>query len=65
MIDARQERDLIKGNYPAEYADGARRGFARDKLYPTGFHQWPLDRRNAWWAGFNKGYCDRRGRCDG
>jgi hypothetical protein len=27
--------------------------------YPLGFHHWPLDRRNAWFAGFNQGFHDR------
>jgi hypothetical protein len=27
--------------------------------YPVGFHQWPLEVRNAWYAGFNRGLCDR------
>jgi hypothetical protein len=27
--------------------------------YPQGFHGWPLDRRNAWWCGLNRGWVDR------
>jgi hypothetical protein len=27
--------------------------------YPAGFHRWPLERRNAWVAGFNGGFHDR------
>jgi hypothetical protein len=27
---------------------------------PLGFSQWPGDRRNAWFAGFNVGYAQRR-----
>ena len=27
--------------------------------YPFDFHTWPLDRRNAWFAGFNVGFHDR------
>jgi hypothetical protein len=29
--------------------------------YPKGFHDWALERRNAWFAGFNVGwiYCRR------
>ena len=27
--------------------------------YPRGFHAWPLDRRNSWFAGFNVGFHDR------
>ena len=32
--------------------------------YPLGFHQWPFDRRNAWFAGFNVGHI-QRGRGNG
>jgi hypothetical protein len=30
-----------------------------ERGYPRGFHQWPLDRRNAWYAAFNLGYHQR------
>ena len=30
------------------------------QAYPRGFTDWPLERRNAWFAGFNVGYCDRK-----
>ena len=46
--------------YPDEYPDGARRAYAGNKLYPRRFAAWPLERRNAWFAGFNVGYCDRK-----
>ena len=26
---------------------------------PRGFHVWPLERRNVWFAGFNRGFHDR------
>ena len=59
-------RQRIKLAYPDEFNDGAKRAFTGDKLYPPGFLKWPLERRNAWYAGFNKGYSDRkRGRDDG
>lgn len=54
------ERERIRRAYPAEFADGAKRAYRGDTLYPSGFHQWPLDRRNAWWTGANLGYCDRQ-----
>jgi hypothetical protein len=63
---AERERQRIKLAYPDEFNDGAKRAFTGDKLYPQGFLKWPLQRRNAWYAGFNKGYSDRkRGRDDG
>ena len=52
--------------WPDEFRDGARRGFLlrfdadREKGgYPRGFLLWPLERRNAWFAGFNRGFHDR------
>ena len=63
---AAAERERIRQAFPDEFADGAKRGFKGDPLYPHGFTTWPLDRRNAWFAGFNKGYSDRkRGAGDG
>ena len=56
---AHQERERIKLAYPEEFNDGAKRAFTGDKLYPPGFAAWPLEKRNAWFAGFNVGYCDR------
>lgn len=59
----------IKSAWPDEFADGARCG-ARTKRegphepggYPIGFHRWPLERRNAWYCGFNIGDTARRQR---
>jgi hypothetical protein len=63
MSDARNERRRLRANWPDEYRDGARCGltgeYPGDRQrggYPRGFHGWPLDRRNAWFAGFNQGY---------
>jgi hypothetical protein len=60
------ERVRLREAWPHEFRDGARCGFLRkfdgDREaggYPLGFHQWPLDRRNAWFAGFNRGLIDR------
>jgi hypothetical protein len=57
------EREHIKAAFPEEFNDGARCGFTGEypgeRLkggYPVGFHFWPEDRRNAWFAGFNEGY---------
>jgi hypothetical protein len=51
---------------PSEFRDGARCGFLqrhegpRDPGgYPPGFKHWQLERRNAWFAGFNVGFHDR------
>jgi hypothetical protein len=57
---AAEERERIKLAYPTEFADGARRGFEGDPLYPSGFSSWPLVRRNAWFAGWNVGYYIRK-----
>jgi hypothetical protein len=43
-------RCAFLGEYPAEREPGG---------YPKGFHSWPLDKRNAWFAGFNLGLIDR------
>jgi hypothetical protein len=56
----------LREHWPAEYCDGARCAFLlrfdgdrEQGGYPRGFHEWPLDRRNAWFAGFNQGFHDR------
>jgi hypothetical protein len=56
----------LSQRWPEEYRDGARCAFlrrfdgAREKGgYPLGFHHWSLERRNAWFAGFNCGFHDR------
>jgi hypothetical protein len=55
-----EERGQISRAFPAEFADGAKRGFTGNRLYPRRFKDWPLERRNAWFAGFNVGYLDRK-----
>jgi hypothetical protein len=57
-IEQQRWRDV----YPKEFDDGALFGRSRKAEgererggYPRGFHAWPLERRNAWWAGFNLG----------
>lgn len=66
---AEAERAAIRAVWPAEFDDGARCGFSGNfdgprELggYPRGFHSWPLERRNGWYAGFNKGRCDKERR---
>jgi hypothetical protein len=56
----------LRDGWPDEFRNGARLGFlgrADDEReaggYPVGFHAWPLDRRNAWFVGFNRGRLDR------
>jgi hypothetical protein len=58
--EAAEERERLKLAHPVEFADGAKRGFTGNKLYPRGLHHWPAEKRNAWFAGWNVGYCDRK-----
>ena len=58
------ERERIRRAYPVEFNDGAKRAYRGDARYPSGLHQWPLDKRNAFFAGFNEGY-HLRPRADG
>jgi hypothetical protein len=64
-VDA--ERLRLKSLWPEEMADGERCAFhqrypgEREKGgYPLGFHGWPLERRNAWYCGFNLGLIERQ-----
>ena len=65
-MNAEDEVARLRQRWPEEFRDGARCGFLlrfdgeREKGgYPRGFHLWPFERRNAWFAGFNRGYHDR------
>ncbi len=65
-MSAADEVARLSRRWPDEFRDGARCAFLlrfggdREKGgYPRGFHRWPLDRRNAWLAGFNVGFHDR------
>jgi hypothetical protein len=60
------ELTTLRAQWPAEYRDGARCAFLlrfdgdrEQGGYPRGFHGWPLERRNAWFTGFNVGFHDR------
>jgi hypothetical protein len=60
--DCKPSQERLAG----EFRDGARCGFLQRQEgprdpggYPRGFHGWPLERRNAWFAGFNVGLHDR------
>ncbi len=59
----------IRARFPDEWAQGARCGFEGEleggKSYPQGFTSWPLDRKNSWFGGFNRGRCDRLRLSDG
>jgi hypothetical protein len=64
--EAEQELAVLRQRWPEEFRDGKRCGFLRSfdgereaGGYPRGFHHWPLERRNAWYAGFNLGFHDR------
>ena len=68
MSDNRVEHEIadLRSRWPDEFKDGARCAFLRRSKgdrekggYPCGFHGWQPDRRNAWFAGYNKGRCDR------
>ena len=66
MSEVIELEQAIRERWPDEFKDGARCAFLRRfdgrreaGGYPLGFHSWPLERRNAWFAGFNRGLCDR------
>jgi hypothetical protein len=61
-----EEVGCLRQRWSDEFKDGARCAFLRrfdgereKGGYPIGFHHWKLDRRNAWYAGFNCGFHDR------
>jgi hypothetical protein len=51
-------REWLRLKWRDAFDDGARRGFAGKSDYPAGFHDWPLGKRNAWFAGYNVGLLD-------
>jgi hypothetical protein len=60
------ERARLEAEWPQEYRLGFRFGFLGKAAspcdtagYPIGLASWPLDRRNAWWAGWNEGRNER------
>jgi hypothetical protein len=65
-MSAAAERDALRSRWAQEFRDGARCGFLcrfdgerEVGGYPRGFHGWALERRNAWFAGFDVGFHDR------
>lgn len=69
-MSAEAERERLERAWPEAFRDGVRAAFGvfppeRDPGgYPKGFHSWPLEKRNAYFAGFNFGFIDRRRRRD-
>jgi hypothetical protein len=62
----RHDGASLRDRWPDEFRDGARCGFMMRSDgnreiagYPGEFHLWSIDRRNAWFAGFNRGWSDR------
>jgi hypothetical protein len=52
--------ESLRAKWPDAFDAGARCGFLNKFPgnrepggYPKSFHSWPLDRRNAWFSGFN------------
>ncbi|CAJ0854679.1 hypothetical protein AMST5_00763 [freshwater sediment metagenome] len=54
-----EAREKIRAQFPDDYDAGARAGFTNSPDYPSGFHSWSLERRDAFFAGYNAGRCDR------
>jgi hypothetical protein len=60
-------RAALCEKYPAEFHHGYATGYVGDPQppcdaagYQPGFRTWPLDRRNAWFAGWNLGNVERQ-----
>jgi hypothetical protein len=56
-------RAALCAKFPQEFEHGYRTGYLGENQppcdaagYMIGHHTWPLDRKNAWFAGFNLGY---------
>jgi hypothetical protein len=56
----------LRRKWQDAFDDGARCAFTSEYPgereaggYPKGFHSWPPEKRNAWFAGFNPGLIDR------
>jgi hypothetical protein len=64
--DPEAERAVLRERWPDAFDDGVRCGLLRKFEgererggYPKSFRHWPLERRNAWYAGHNIGRCER------
>jgi hypothetical protein len=58
-------RNELRRKWQDAFDDGARCAFTKTYPgprepggYPPGFHDWPLEKRNVWFAGFNLGLID-------
>jgi hypothetical protein len=58
-------RNELRRQWQDAFDDGARCAFMMEYPgerepggYPKGFHSWPIEKRNAWFAGFNLGRID-------
>ena len=58
-------RDELLAKYPAEFRHGYLSGYTREYQppcdaagYMIGHHTWPLERKNAWFVGWNLGNCE-------
>jgi hypothetical protein len=66
--EAEAERVRLERAWPEAFRDGVRAAYSvfpadhEPGGYPKGFHSWPLEQRNAYFAGFNVGFHDRRRR---
>ncbi len=65
-MSAADEVARLRNRWPDEWRDGARCAFLQNYSgdrepggYPRGFHRRSLERRNAWFSGFNQGFHDR------
>ena len=59
------DRDELFTKYPAEFRHGYLSGYTGENQppcdaarYMVGHHTWPLERKNAWFAGWNLGNCE-------
>jgi hypothetical protein len=59
------DRDELLAKYPAEFRHGYLSGYTGENQppcdaagYMIGHHTWPLERKNAWFAGWNLGNCE-------
>jgi hypothetical protein len=66
MEESRKEIERLRAAHPADFRDGVAVGLGKPPPgtrdpgdYPSGFHGWPSSNRNAWFAGFNFGFCRR------
>ena len=58
-------RDELLAKYPAEFRHGYLSGYTGEPQppcdsagYMVGHHTWPLERKNAWFSGWNLGNCE-------